>query len=81
LRDSAGPAYPRRMDDDIIAHIRSRIDRCRRLARATTDAKAAEVLNQIAEEGEADLARLTAERAGGSGPAQDGPEGPVIRIV
>lgn len=80
LPGAARRVYPHRMDPELIGHIRSRIDRCRRLASATTDARAAEVLKQIAEEGEADLARLIAEAAG-SGAGKDDPEVPVITIV
>jgi hypothetical protein len=51
------------MSDDVIANIRSRVERCRRLAGMITDAQAAAVLRQMAEEGEADIQRLQAERA------------------
>ena len=41
--------------------MRGRVEQCRRLARATTDDRTAKVLNQIADEGEADIARILAE--------------------
>lgn len=50
------------MNDDIIANIRSRVERCRYLAGMINDQKAAEVLRQMAEEGDADIRRLEAER-------------------
>ena len=46
--------------DELIKKMRSRIEMCRRLARSTTDQPAIEVLNQMADEGEADIARLLA---------------------
>ena len=49
-------------NDDIIANIRSRVERCRYLAGMINDPKAAEVLRQMAQEGEADIERLEAER-------------------
>ena len=51
------------MDEDIISHIRSRVDRCRRLAASTTDKQVAAVLLQMAAEGEADLRKLSEEAA------------------
>jgi hypothetical protein len=50
------------MNDDIIANIRSRVERCRYLAGMINDKQAAEVLRQMAEEGDADIRRLEAER-------------------
>jgi hypothetical protein len=47
----------------LIANVRDRVQRCRRLAAATTDRRAAEILLQMADEGEADLARLRADEA------------------
>jgi hypothetical protein len=46
------------MDEDVVANIRARVERCRRLAASTTDRQVAAVLLQMAEEGDADLARL-----------------------
>ena len=57
------------MDEDIISHIRSRVDRCRRLAASTTDKQVAAVLLQMAAEGEADLGRLQEQ----AGPVSDTP--------
>ena len=50
------------MDGDVIANIRSRVERCRRLAASTTDRQVATVLLQMAEEGETDLRRLESQR-------------------
>jgi len=47
--------------DELIGKMRSRVERCRRLARSTTDQQTATVLNQMADEGDADIARLLAE--------------------
>jgi hypothetical protein len=57
------------MDEDIISNIRSRIDRCRRLAASTTDRQVAAVLLQMAVEGEADLMKLREQ----AGPAAEPP--------
>ena len=46
---------------EVIAGIRSRVERCARLAQSTTDARAAAILRAMAEEGEADIARLMNE--------------------
>lgn len=46
------------MDEDVVANIRSRVERCRRLAASTTDRQTAAVLLQMAAEGEADLEQL-----------------------
>ena len=48
--------------DELIKKMRARVEQCRRLARSTTDDRTAEVLRQIADEGEADIARLLAEK-------------------
>jgi hypothetical protein len=45
----------------VIAGIRGRVEQCRRLAAALTDKRAAEVLLQMAEEGEADIRRLESQ--------------------
>lgn len=50
------------MDDQLIKNMRSRVERCRRLAKDTTDEQVARTLLLMAEEGEADIARLLAER-------------------
>jgi hypothetical protein len=58
------------MDEDIISHIRSRVDRCRRLAASTTDKQVAAVLLQMAAEGDADLRKLQEQ----AGPAAETPK-------
>lgn len=50
------------MDEQTIANMRSRIEMCRRLAKAQTDPQVAATLRQMADEGEADLARMAAEQ-------------------
>jgi hypothetical protein len=47
--------------DDLVTKIRSRVEQCRRLALSTTDEHTARVLNEMAKEGEADIARLLRE--------------------
>lgn len=59
------------MDDDSLRHMKERVERCYRLAAQTTDEHTAKALLEMAAEGEADLARIQAER---------GPQIPVIRI-
>ena len=51
------------MDDAILAKMRARVTQCRRLADSITDPKAASILRQMADEGEADIARVEADRA------------------
>lgn len=46
------------MSDDPIANMRSRVEMCRRLAKTITDQRAAAILRQMADEGEADIKRL-----------------------
>lgn len=58
------------MDEETIRHMQARVERCRRLAGQTTDDRTAKALLEMAAEGEADLARMLAER---------GPQIPVIR--
>ena len=50
------------MDQQSIENIRSRIEQCRRLAADTTDERAAKILRDMANEGEADLARMLEEQ-------------------
>ena len=50
------------MSDDLINKMWGRINQCRRLAASTTDAKTAKILLAMADEGEADVRRLMAER-------------------
>lgn len=65
------------MSDDPLKGMRARIAQCRRLAASTTDAQAREVLTQMADEGEADLKRLEAERAAAEAPRSDVPPRPM----
>ena len=57
------------MDEEMIANIRARIERCRRLASLTIDERARRILRDMADEDEADLRRLEAGRAA---PKNDG---------
>jgi hypothetical protein len=50
------------MAEDVIANIKARVAQCRRLADLITDDRTASILRQMAEEGEADVQRLQAER-------------------
>ena len=47
--------------DELIAKMRERVLRCRRLADGTTDSRTAKILRAMADEGEADIARLLDE--------------------
>jgi hypothetical protein len=47
--------------DELVRKMRGRVEQCRRLARSTTDARTALILNQMADEGEADIRRIFAE--------------------
>ena len=49
------------MSAELRANMRSRIEQCRRLAKLINDPRTTEALLRMAEEGEADLARLEAE--------------------
>ncbi len=51
------------MSEELAGKMRGRIEQCRRLAKTTTDARAAQILRQMADEGEADLQKLLAEMA------------------
>lgn len=51
------------MSDELIAHMRARIEKCRRLARYVNDPRTTEALLAMADEGESDLRKLEA-RAG-----------------
>jgi len=51
-------------NDELIAKMRGRVEQCRRLARSTTDEQTCKVLNEMADEGEADIKRLLAEGHG-----------------
>lgn len=50
--------------EDLIRKMRGRVEQCRRLARSTTDSATAAVLNQMANEGEADIERVLKENEG-----------------
>jgi hypothetical protein len=50
------------MNEQVIAKMRARVEQCRRLARTTNDAHVAHVLRQMADEGEADIAKLEAQQ-------------------
>ena len=51
------------MDAQIVAKMRARIEQCRRVADTITDPRAARILLQMAEEGEADLAKMQSGEA------------------
>ena len=51
------------MAEDPLDHMRQRIAQCRRLAASINDNEAAQILREMADQGELDLARLEAERA------------------
>jgi hypothetical protein len=51
------------MSDDVIAHMRARIEQCRRLAKYINDPRTTEALLKMAEDGEADSERLQAGKA------------------
>ena len=53
-------------ESQVIDNMRARAEQCRRLAQALTDRRAADVLLKMAEEVEADIARL--EEASGEVP-------------
>jgi hypothetical protein len=59
--------YAARMSEDVLAHIRERIELARRLARSTTDREVAGLLEVMADEGEADLRKLEQERSADCG--------------
>lgn len=50
------------MNDKTIRHLQENIERCHRLARATTDEGVIKALLEMAAEKEADLAQMLAER-------------------
>jgi hypothetical protein len=56
--DSLQPPVER---GELIKKIRGRVEMCRRLAGSTTDRRAADILRQMADEGEADIKPLLAE--------------------
>ena len=48
--------------DELIAKMKARVAKCRQLAADTTDLRTARILRTMADEGEADIARLQAEQ-------------------
>ena len=58
-------------DPEVIANMKARASQCRRLADAMTDRATAAVLIKMAEEAEADIARLEAEMPNPMPPAAD----------
>lgn len=48
-------------DVPVIENMRARAEQCRRLARALTDRRASDILLKMAEEVEADIARLESD--------------------
>jgi hypothetical protein len=50
------------MDEQILRNMRSRVERCRRLARDCSDERTAKILREMADEGEADVNRVLAEQ-------------------
>lgn len=59
-------------DSDIVANMRARAEQCRRLAEALTDRRASAVLLKMAEEVEADIARLERDMPNPLPPASGG---------
>jgi len=56
------------MDQATLANMRARVAQCRRLAASITDARAAAILRQMADEGDADIARVEAEQSQADNP-------------
>lgn len=52
------------MADDVLKRMKARVAQCRRLADATTDERAAKILRQMADEGEADIKRIELAQEG-----------------
>ena len=48
--------------NELIRHVRARVEQCRRLAKYINDPRTTEALLKMAEEGEADIARLESEQ-------------------
>jgi hypothetical protein len=55
-------AYSAVMSEEVIVKMRARVERCRRLASTTNDIRVAGILRQMADEVEADIAKLAAEQ-------------------
>lgn len=62
------------MHDNLIEHMRERVAKCRRLARATTDKRTALILRVMADEGEADI-RSASLRSGNWAAGSRSPKG------
>ena len=50
------------MSEEVIAKMRARVEQCRRLARTTNDRRVADILRQMADEGQTDIAKLESEQ-------------------
>ena len=50
------------MSEELIAHIRGRVEQCRRLAKMIGNEEARRTLLQMADEGDADIRRLEAQQ-------------------
>lgn len=50
-------------DDELVKKMRARIAQARRLAKSISDPRTAKILNDMADEGEADIQRLEAEHS------------------
>ena len=51
------------MSEELIANIRGRVEQCRRLAKMIGNEEARRTLLQMADEGDADISRLEAQRS------------------
>lgn len=52
------------MGDEMLKRMKARVAQCRRLADATTDERAAKILRQMADEGEADIRKMELAQQG-----------------
>ncbi len=57
-RPAAKAVLELEMADNVLKRRKARVAQCRRLAASTTDQRAANILRQMADEGEADIKRL-----------------------
>jgi len=58
------------LDETTLANMRLRIERCRRLARTCTDDETAKALVQMADDGEADIARMLTDGGARANPTR-----------
>jgi|KBSMisStandDraft_5_1062788.scaffolds.fasta_scaffold2767663_2 hypothetical protein len=58
------------MPDDPLEHMRQRVRQARQLAESITDPQAAKILREMADHGEADIAKLEEERSNRQEPFQ-----------